>query len=89
MKVATIERPFPDDSGRTQKLFRFPNGRGASVVRMSGEAGKDGMWEFTCIRFSDGGNNVFKVVEDTFISYQSEQEIDDLLDEVALSSPEE
>jgi hypothetical protein len=64
----TIERPYPFDG--TQRLYRFANGYGASVVRFtlghqaaSQDADK-GLWELAVIKY-EGKGDKYEVVYDT------------------------
>ena len=43
--------------GGVQRLYRFDNGWGASVIRHSSSYGSDrGLWELAVIRYSDDSN---------------------------------
>jgi len=89
MKVATTERPHPAGMGGVQKLFRFPNGYGASVVQFPYSYGGDsGLWELAVIRYSGEDTDAFSLTYDTPITddvlgHLSEQDVDALLDQVA------
>jgi hypothetical protein len=56
----TLEQPHPAGSG-TQRVYRFDNGYGASVVQftfhgLSGSYGADaGLWELAVVRFTGEG----------------------------------
>lgn len=69
-----------------QKLYKFKNGYGASVVRNSVSYGnKIGLWELAVVTFDE--NNNFKLCYDTeitddVIGYLSEKEVDDLLERI-------
>lgn len=60
MEMRKIYEPYdarPLDSGAVQKLYRFANGYGASVVK--GEhtyGGDEGLWELAVIRFNTDGD---------------------------------
>lgn len=53
-------------NGGVQKLYKFPNGYGASVVQHSFSYGKDrGLWELAVIKWKGEG---FDLVYDTHIT---------------------
>jgi len=89
MKEAMTERPYLAGIGGVQKLFRFPNGYGASVVQFPYSYGGDsGLWELAVIRYSGEGEDAFSLAYDTPITdgvlgHLSEQDVDALLDQVA------
>ncbi len=62
MEIRKIHEPYdarPLDSGAVQKLYRFANGYGASVVK--GEhtyGGDEGLWELAVIKFKTNGDYV-------------------------------
>lgn len=59
MEIRKIYEPYdarPLESGAVQKLYKFANGYGASVVK--GEhtyGGDEGLWELAVITFTDEG----------------------------------
>jgi hypothetical protein len=89
MREAMTERPHPAGMGGVQKLFRFPNGYGASVVQFPYSYGGDrGLWELAVIRYSGEDNDSFSLTYDTPITndvlgHLNEQDVDALLDQVA------
>jgi len=89
MREAMIERSHPAGMGGVQKLFRFPNGYGASVVQFQYSYGGDeGLWELAVIRYSGEGDDSFSLAYDTPITndvlgHLSEQDVDALLEKVA------
>ena len=60
MEIRKIYEPYdarPLDSGAVQKLYRFSNGYGASVVK--GEhtyGGDEGLWELAVLTFDTNGD---------------------------------
>lgn len=47
-----IDRSHPAGMGGTQKVYRFPNGYGASIVRFMGSYGyDDGKWELGVVKW--------------------------------------
>lgn len=71
--------------GGIQKVFRFENNYGASVVRHLGSYGADeGLWELAVLRFD--GPNIWDFeltyttpITDDVIGWLKENEVDDLL----------
>ena len=55
MRTATTERPL---NGGIQRIYRFNNGRGASVVKHKFSHGNEkGLWELAVIKFEENKNN--------------------------------
>ncbi len=81
--------PFFDG---VQRIYRFPNNFGASVVRYHGSYGGDeGQWELAVIKFSDNSNS-FKLTYDTPITtdvlgWLSDAVVSELLDEIKALRP--
>lgn len=73
-------------NGGVQKLYKFPNGYGASVVRHSFSYGGDeGLWELAVIRYD---KNHFDIdysthITDDVLGYLSEEDVDIILDKIA------
>ena len=69
--------------GGIQRLYRFDNGYGASVIQHKNSYGSDqGLWELALIKFED--YNTYKLVYDTetfcdVIGHLEESEIEPLL----------
>ena len=91
MRTPTVERPHPSFSGGTQRIYRFENGYGASVVRFSEDygagvpvgsyGGDEGLWELAVLRFTGDKIDKFRLIYDTPITddvlgYLSEEEVD-------------
>lgn len=80
-----IERT-PPFTGGTQKIYRFPNDYGASVVQSRYSYGGDrGLWELAVVRFSGEENDSLKIVYDTPVTkdvkgFLTPNEVDSLLD---------
>jgi hypothetical protein len=80
----------PLESGAIQKIYRFANGYGASVVK--GEhtyGGEEGLWELAVIIFAKGtdNNHTYQLVYDTPITQDVEgnlndDEVEKLLDQI-------
>ena len=88
MIKAMTERPHPAGMGGVQKLFRFPNGYGASVVQFPYSYGVDsGLWELAVIRYSGEDNDAYSLTYDTPITndvlgHLREEDVDVLLAQV-------
>ncbi len=83
----SLERPHQVGSG-TQKVWRFKNGYGASVVQFKTLFGSFGSytdnkdeWELAVIKFSkDGFNLTYKTkITDDVIGHLSKEEVEKLL----------
>jgi hypothetical protein len=74
-KYKTVE-PFEERQhtlGGTQRLYRFPNGYGASVIKNSfSYGGKEGLWELAVIRFADDADQKGRIAYDTRITTDAE-----------------
>jgi hypothetical protein len=87
------ERDHPAGMGGTQKVYRFANGYGASVVRFYGSYGFEaGNWELGVVKFT--GDN-WKLTYETpvtndVIGYLTAEEVEATLDQIeALPAAEE
>ncbi|MDN7558827.1 hypothetical protein [Burkholderia orbicola] len=77
-----LERPL---NGGTQKLYRFENGFGASVVQHDFSYGADrGAWELAVIRFTGESWTITYDTEitDDVIGNLASNEVDDLLSRI-------
>lgn len=73
-------------NGGVQKLYKFPNGYGASVVRHSFSYGGDeGLWELAVIRYNGDHFDIdySTPIADDVLGYLSEEDVDAILDEIA------
>lgn len=83
MRAATLERPHPIGMGGEQRLYRFDNGYGASVVRHRfSYGGSAGLWELAVLTFKGEGVEDFDLTYDTPIT-------DDVLGHLTESEVEE
>lgn len=73
--------------GGWQKLYHFPNNRGASVVRHEFSYGGDrGLWELAVIKYTDDGKNLIldystPITEDVE-GYLTEADVEKLLNQI-------
>lgn len=87
MKIPIIERDHQAGMGGTQKIFKFKNLYGASVVQFPySYGGLDGLWELAVIKFSgeDYEIDYTTYITDDVIGYLSETDVDDLLTKIEL-----
>jgi hypothetical protein len=86
MKTAQVER-VPSIGG-IQRLYRFPNGYGASVVRHQYSYGGDqGLWELAVVIYDGEDVESFHLCYDTpitddVIGYLSEGGVDEILAQI-------
>jgi hypothetical protein len=69
--------------GGVQKLYRFENGRGASVIRHKGSYGfEKGLWELAVL---DGGDDIdyHTPITSDVVGHQTEEQIQTLLTEIS------
>lgn len=84
-----IERSHPARMGGVQKIYRFENGYGASVVRFSFSYGGDeGLWGLAVVKFdpvnqSDWHLDYTTPITNDVIGYQSDEEVAELLDQIS------
>jgi len=89
----TVEREHPSGLPGVQKIYRFENGYGASVVRfMSGTFGgsygaEQGLWELAVLMFAGEGVDDFKLCYDTPITSDvigrlTLEEVDDYIEQI-------
>lgn len=77
-----LERPL---NGGVQKLYRFDNNHGASVVQHNYSYGTDdGLWELAVIEFDSGDNDDWNITYETsvtsdVIGHLSNKDVDDTL----------
>ncbi len=88
MKTPTFERLHRRDPAGVQKLYRFPNGYGASVIRtQSSYGGRSGLWELAVIKYCGDGIDAFHLtyetpITDDVVGYLTDEEVDKLLTQV-------
>jgi hypothetical protein len=81
-----LERAHPLGIGGTQRVYRFQNGYGASVVRFSGSYGWPDLWELGVVTFvtPDEWHLTYDTpITDSVAGYLSEDAADELLDKIA------
>lgn len=86
MRQAIIERPHPAGIGGIQRLYRFANGYGASVIMFPFSFGADiGLWELSVIKY-DGDGKYSRTYEteiaDEVIGNLTDSEVDELLTKI-------
>lgn len=87
MRQADLERDHPNWDG-TQKLYRFDNGYGASVIQSSSSYGGDeGLWELAVIKYIGEGIEDFILtyeteITDDVLGYLCEDRVDALLEKI-------
>ena len=92
MKIPTLERPHPTMGG-VQRLYRFSNNRGASVIQSRYSYGsQEGKWELAVLTFTGEDVTNFFIdyttpLTDDVLGYLSEEEVDDLLGQVEALPP--
>ena len=93
MRKPDFERPHPLKLGGVQKLYRFKNGYGASVVRFQYSYGyEDGQWELAVVRFTGKGMDDREIdystpLTDDVLGHLSEAEVDELLTKIEKLPP--
>lgn len=73
-------------NGGVQKLYKFHNGYGASVVRHSFSYGEDeGLWELAVIRYNGDHFDIdySTPIAGDVLGYLSEEDVDTILDKIA------
>lgn len=93
MREPNIERSSPAGLGGVQKLYRFENGFGASVVKSFGSYGNEqGLWEIAVLKFTGPDIDNFELtyttsITEDVIGHLSEGEVDEYLTKIeALSN---
>lgn len=80
-------------NGGVQRIYRFPNGRGASVVRhVFSYGGAEGLWELAVIRFDGPGVDDFHLdyttdITSDVLGWLSEEEANDVLTQISELPP--
>jgi len=81
--------------GGVQKIHRFDNGFGASVIRHDGSYGSSkGLWEVALIKFSGEGNDDWSIryhdiVNNDVVGWLDNEEVQDLLNRIEALPKEE
>lgn len=69
--------------GGMHKVYRYPNGFGASVVFFQYSYGYEiGLWEAAPIKFTGDGNDDWEFTDEV-VGYLTDQRLDELLDGIA------
>lgn len=83
--IKPIETIYHDDGG-IQKLYKFDNNYGASVVHHSYSYGnEDGLWELAVIKFTDDLDwdvNYNTPITDYVIGYLTDEDVEEILNEI-------
>ena len=86
MKTPFIERPHTCDPRGVQKVYKFTNGYGASVVRFrSSYGGSRGLWELAVLKFDADGEwdlTYETPITSDVIGHLTDDEVDELLDQI-------
>ena len=88
MRKPDVERAHPAGMGGVQRLYRFENGYGASVVRAPFTYGSsDGLWELAVIEFVGDSFDEFSLTYDTDVTddvegHLNEVDVDRLLSQI-------
>lgn len=80
------DRAHPSGMGGTQRVYRFPNGYGASVVQFRGSYGfEQGLYELGVIKFEgdDWCLTYDTPITDDVIGHLSPEEVEATLDQIA------
>lgn len=89
MTELIIDRVHPAGLGGVQKVYRFDNDYGASVVCTPfSYGGAEGLWELGVIVFGGVGEDDYKLTYDTPITddvlgYLTEEEVREILERIA------
>jgi len=85
-----IEREHPTGLGGVQKVYKFKNGYGASVVRFYGSYGfESGLWELAVLEFKgDDWQLTYKTpVTSDVIGYLQWSQVEEVLKEIEALPP--
>lgn len=88
MHTPVVTRPHNVDPSGTYKIYRFPNGFGASVVKFAHSyGGRSGLWELAVVKFK--GDEIFDYnltystpITDDVIGYLTLDAVEKLLDQI-------
>ena len=93
MREPTFEAKHPADNNGVQKLYRFDNGYGASVVRFQYSYGADEvLYELAVIKFTGEGIGEFDLnyetdITDDVVGHLTEDDVDDYLQRIEALPP--
>lgn len=90
MKTPTLERAHPAGMGGVQKIYRFTNNFGASVVRFPYSYGwSEGLWELAVLRWVNNSADILDFsleyatyITDDVIGNLTEDEVDEILSRI-------
>ncbi len=72
----------PTHGNGTQRIYQFPNGYGASVVKNDmSYGGKNGLWELAVLD-ADGGLCYDTPITDDVIGHLNDPQVDDILGQI-------
>lgn len=83
-----IHRTHPGGEG-TQRIYRFPNGYGASVIQSPySYGGRDGLYELAVAKFNGEDHDDWSLcyeteITDDVLGYLTEREVREALDKIA------
>jgi len=95
MKQPIIERIHPAGLGGVQKIYRFDNGYGASVVQTPfSYGGSDGLWEIAVLMFNAPSKDDYELTYDTPITndvlgYLTQNQVSETLQAIRGLQPKE
>lgn len=87
-------KPFETKShplGGVQKIYKFDNGFGASIVQNNySYGGKEGLWELAVLELFEDGTNTFRndtSVADDVVGYLTEDDVEEYLKKIENLDP--
>jgi hypothetical protein len=88
-----IDRIHPNHAGGIQRIYRFGNGFGASVIRSSySYGGRSGLFELAVLKFDGESDRDYEITYDTPITsdvegHLTDEAVDALLDRIQALEP--